>query len=100
MPEETQEDYETHSLADAMGQVSERISEAQTDSVVSQSSRYQCSQCDKGFKTSKLLREHFSSSHTNDGFPHKCYVCGEGFVDLPSKTEHAEQHKAEQKFKC
>ena len=64
-----------------------------------QQQRYQCSQCDKCFETSKLLRKHFLS-HTTDEFPYKCGICGEGFMDLLARKGHNKEHKAGRQFKC
>lgn len=104
LPLATPDETRAHSTApsSATGSVekrSERGTSNKTNTVPIQSSGYQCSQCDKRCKTSKLLREHFHSAHTN-GFPFKCYFCGEGFKDFVSRKEHVELHKAEKKLKC
>ena len=52
---------------------------------------YQCNKCTKGFGDSYMLQVH-SRKHQPEGKPHKCRVCGKGFVMVGHRTQHMVVH--------
>ena len=56
--------------------------------------------CGKMVKKTKILY-HMKQKHTsNEDKPHKCEVCGKGFVQKRFRDEHINVHTGAKPFKC
>ncbi|XP_054913463.1 zinc finger protein 37 homolog isoform X2 [Poeciliopsis prolifica] len=55
--------------------------------------------CESAYRTASELKRHVLLHHTNER-PHKCDVCGKGFVRLGDLNLHAKIHTKERPFVC
>eukprot|EP00095_Tigriopus_kingsejongensis_P007159 snap_masked-scaffold285_size222332-processed-gene-1.4 protein:Tk07159 transcript:snap_masked-scaffold285_size222332-processed-gene-1.4-mRNA-1 annotation:"zinc finger protein 850-like isoform x3" len=60
---------------------------------------FQCSHCEKAFKTLAELRRHDGMVHS-DLRPHKCNVCGKGFNSANLVKRHQTVHTDERPYEC
>ena len=59
-----------------------------------------CTECGKLFGL-KSMKRHIDSAHThNDQKKYKCDVCGKGFIDNLSLSDHNNVHTGEKPYKC
>ena len=59
-----------------------------------------CTECGKLFGV-KAMKRHIDSAHTpNDQKKYKCDVCGKGFIDNHSLSDHYNVHTGEKPYKC
>ncbi|MEQ2186170.1 hypothetical protein GOODEAATRI_025938 [Goodea atripinnis] len=56
-------------------------------------------ECGRSYRTGSELKRHVLVHHTNER-PHKCDVCGKGFVRLCDLNAHAKIHSKERPFVC
>lgn len=56
-------------------------------------------ECGRGYKTTSELKRHVLFHHTTER-PHKCDMCGKGFVRLCDLNAHAKIHSKEKPFIC
>ncbi|KAM4715401.1 uncharacterized protein FYW61_018313 isoform 2-T2 [Anableps anableps] len=56
-------------------------------------------ECDRAYRTASELKRHVLLHHTTER-PHKCDVCGKGFVRLGDLNAHAKIHSKERPFVC
>lgn len=56
-------------------------------------------ECDKYFRSNSEVKKHFLKRHTTER-PHKCDVCGKGFINVCFLKAHAKIHSGEKPFVC
>lgn len=67
--------------------------------VVSQSdARFQCTHCDRSFKTNQYLKSHLNT-HTGNR-PHQCELCPRSFFYLQQLTHHINRHLGIKPYHC
>jgi len=60
---------------------------------------FACEQCGKMLKSKSSLSYHRKSAHTQD-FPHRCDVCGKGFIKYNRMVNCLNNHQGIYKYRC
>lgn len=60
---------------------------------------FRCNLCEKGFTTSSYLRKHTMTQHYKLK-PHKCPICGKGYVSLSDFAVHVTSHTGVKQYVC
>jgi len=60
----------------------------------------QCPSCTKTFTRTCYLTQHQNSSHSPEGKPFKCPLCGKKFHLEPALSEHVSKHGGNKPYKC